>query len=73
MSYLPYTVSALLQRGVNPLGFEAAANRCFAAVGRDTAGKLVRSALYSSDETTQQFWNMFVKAHKVLYRGKEAA
>jgi hypothetical protein len=72
MTYLPYTVDKLMKRGVNPLGFEAAANRCFAACGLKD-GKLVRSALYSSDETTQQFWNMFVKVHKVLFRGKEAA
>ncbi len=45
-------------------------NRCFNAVCQHN-GQLVRSALYSSDETTQRFWDAFCAAAKVL-RGGEA-
>lgn len=71
MTYLPYTTTALLRAGYNPQPLEEAANRCFNAVGRDTHGRLVRGALYSSDETTQRFWDAFCVAAKVL-RGGEA-
>ena len=70
MTLLPYTTTALLRVGYSPQQLEGAANRCFNAVGQHN-GQLVRSALYSSDETTQRFWDAFRAAAKVL-RGGEA-
>lgn len=70
MTYLPYTTTALLRAGDSPQPLEEAANRCFNAVGQHN-GQLVRGALYSSDETTQLFWDAFCAAAKVL-RGGEA-
>lgn len=71
MTLLPYTTTALLRAGYSPQPLEEAANRCLNAVGRDQKGRLVRGALYSSDETTQRFWDAFCVAAKVL-RGGEA-
>ncbi len=70
MTYLPYTTTALLRAGYSPQPLEEAANRCFNAVGRHN-GQLVRGALYSSDETTQRFWDAFCAAAKVLRGGEE--
>lgn len=70
MTLLPYTTTALLRAGYSPQPLEEAANRCFNAVGPHN-GRLVRGALYSSDETTQRFWDAFCAAAKVL-RGGEA-
>ena len=67
---LPYTTTALLRAGYSPHPLEEAANRCFNAVGQHN-GRVVRGALYSSDETTQRFWDAFCAAAKVL-RGGEA-
>lgn len=67
----PYTSNALMAAGVSPMPMEEAAHRAFEAVGEHD-GKLVRSALYSSDATTQKFWDEFVQAHRALHR-KEAA
>lgn len=67
---LPYTTTALLRAGYSPQPLEEAASRCFNAVGPHN-GRLVRGALYSSDETTQRFWDAFCAAAKVL-RGGDA-
>lgn len=71
MTHLPYTTTALLRAGYSPQPLEEAASRCFNAVGHDTQGRLVRGALYSSDETTQRFWDAFCAAAKVLRGGEE--
>lgn len=64
---LPWTVNQLAERGFNPLPLEDAANRCFNAVGPSC----VRGGLYSSDETTQRFWDAFSAASKLLRGGEE--
>lgn len=68
----PHTSKALMAAGMNPLPLEEAAHRNFNPVGRNKRRRLVRSALYASDAITEQFWNVFVQAHKALHR-KEAA
>lgn len=67
---IPQTIHRLQAAGHNPMPLEEAANRCFNAVGME-AGKIVRSGLYSSDATTQAFWDEFVKAARVLRGGSE--
>lgn len=64
---IPYTTNQLAKRGFSPLALEDAANRCFNAVGPNG----VRSGLYSSDETTQRFWDAFCAASKLLRGGEE--
>lgn len=66
----PDTISRLERAGYSPLPLETAANHCFNAVGM-AAGKIVRSALYSSDKTTWQFWKEFMDAHRLLRGGEE--
>ena len=70
MTHFPDTTARLLAAGYNPMPLEEAANRCFNAIGIDR-GKLVRSGLYSSDETTWSMWLEFIRAARVLRGGEE--
>jgi hypothetical protein len=65
----PHTTNQLLARGFNfaAANLRQAADRCFNARGPD--GK--SGALYSTDETTEHFWNRFVEAHRCLYRDND--
>ena len=67
----PYTSALLLRAGFDPTPLEEAANRCFNAVGRNQKGALERGALYSTDETTQRFWDAFNAARMLLRGGDE--
>lgn len=70
MTWLPYTTARLVEAGESPLPLEFAAECCFNALAVED-GEIVRKAMYSSDNTTQRFWDAFAAARKALR--KEAA